>query len=84
MPRGTKFTAEEIGKMNAYKNCGWSNRAIAKEIHRSHIGVAKVLKLGSKYVSKVRSGRPPVITDRQKRAIIHEASTKNLSASAIR
>lgn len=84
MPRGKTFSSEEIGQIMAYKECGWSNRAIATKINRSHVGVANVIKLGPLYGKTTRSGRPPIITVRQKREIIREASLKKLSASEIR
>lgn len=84
MPRGKTFSSEEIGKIEAYRECGWSIRAIAKKLKRSHFGVANVIKLGENYGKKIRSGRPPIITARQKREIIREASSNKLSASEIR
>lgn len=76
MSRGKSFTIQEIGKIQAYKECGLSTREIARQVQRSHIRVANVLHLGASYGKTRRPGRTPMVTSRQKRDIIRKASSK--------
>ena len=46
MPRGKQLTPEEKAVITAYKEIGWSNRAISKKIKRSPSVIDNFINLG--------------------------------------
>jgi len=84
MPRGIKLNEEEKGQIKAYRDCGISNRQIAKKINRSLTVINNFVKLKQNYGKIKRTGPVPKITPREKRSIVTTASKKKLSASKVR
>lgn len=84
MPRGKKLSDEERAKIDAYRESGLSCRQIAFKLHRSPSVVEKYVKRPELYGIKKRSGRPPTITDREKRKIIRLAAIEHKTASEIK
>lgn len=83
MGRAKPLSTEERGKITAYKECGLSNREISRRLKRSSTVIDNFVKLGQNYNSKKSTGRPQVLTDREKRAILRVASNSALSARGI-
>lgn len=84
MPKGTILTDEERGKIDILKEEGYSLREIARRIGRSRDAVTNYIRLGSKYATKKRPGRPSYLTDRDKRRMIHLAVNSKLSSAKIK
>ena len=84
MPRGKQLTPEEKAVITAYKEIGWSNRAISKKIKRSPSVIDNFINLGQFYGKQKRSGRKSSIIKRQKGQIIQVAKEKNLTSTQIK
>lgn len=84
MPRGTHLTTEEKAIIRTHKEHGLSNRSIATKIGRSPTVVSNFLNLGENYGSARRSGRPSLLSAREKNVISHEARRNKLNAGQIR
>lgn len=84
MSRGKQLTAKERGKIDAFKQEGYSNRQVAKKIKRSHSVVDNYLKLGDKYGIKKKTGRKSTITPLTKKRIFQLASEKLMSSGKIK
>ena len=84
MPRGTQLTQFEQGRIQGLKDAGISNREIARQLNRSHKVINNYVKNPSKYASKVRTGRPKILSPRDHRLIIQKASNSSLSINQIR
>jgi transposase len=84
MPRGKTLSDVEKGQVLAFKECGYSNRSIAKQLNRFSDVINKFINLGDKYGTNKRSGRKPTLTDRDKRHIVRQASSKNVFATEIK
>lgn len=76
MGRGKKLGTEEINKIITYKDCGLSNRAIAKKINRSPKAINNYLKLKGNYGENYKNSDKGKIKIRDKRAIIRCAVQK--------
>jgi hypothetical protein len=64
MPRGSKLSEYEKGRIYGFKANGVSNRQIAKAINRSANLVYVYVKNPRKYNSKLRKGRPRKLSPR--------------------
>lgn len=84
MPRGKTLTSEEIAKIEVYKELGISNREIAKKLNRSRCLINNYIRKGKNYGTLKRPGRPPLVTQRQKREIKRVIHDENLSARNIK
>ena len=84
MPRGKQLTPEEKAVITAYKEIGWSNRAISKKIKRSPSVIDNFINLCQFYGKQKRSGRKSSITKRQKGQIIQLAKERNLTSTRIK
>ena len=73
MPNTTQLSEFEKGQIIAYKKCGKSEREIARKINRSKAVFYIFLKNSKEYGIKKRTGKPPTLTMRQKRAIANRA-----------
>jgi IS30 family transposase len=83
MPRGSHLTEREKGLIQAYHECGWSQRQIANTINRSQKVVQHFLANPVAYGTQRRSGRPSKLTPRDRRRIINAASNSTLSTRQI-
>jgi len=83
MGRARPLSMEEWGKIKTFKECGLSNRKISRRLKRSSTVVDNFVKLGQNYNSKKSTGRPQILTDREKRVILRVASNSALSARGI-
>jgi IS30 family transposase len=83
MGRAKPLSNEERGKITAFKECGLSNCKISRRLNRSSTVIDNFVKLGQNYNSKKSTGRPQVLTNRKKRAILRVASNSALSARGI-
>jgi transposase len=83
MGRAKPLSNEKRGKITAFKECGLSNREISRRLNRSSTVIDNFIKIGQNYNFKKSTGRPKVLTDREKRAILRVASNSALSARGI-
>lgn len=83
MGRRCSLSLVEQGKIYAFKKCGKSNREIGKLLNRSHNVVNNFLRLRNAYGSKKSSGRPSKVTPRQRRTIVKELKSGNMSLSSL-
>jgi len=83
MPRAVALSEIEKGKILAYHDSGMSNRAIAKKIGRHHKVIGTFLKNPDEYGTKKISGRPSVLSPRDKRRILTHASNSTDSCNKI-
>ena len=84
MPRGKQLTAFECGQINAYHKENKSIRQISLLINKSKNVISNYLKDPENHGKKVRSGRPPKLTNRDKRKILRLASNKTISRQQIK
>ena len=84
MPLALSLSDIEKGQIIAYHDSGMSNRAIAKKLGRSHNVINCFIKNPDRYGTKKRSGRPSVLSPRNKRRILAHASNSMDSCSKIR
>lgn len=84
MGRAKPLTAEEKGRINAFSECGLSNRRIASKIGRSLNVVNNYLRNQSGYGKNMKGGTYKATTEADRRAIIRTASNSHESASKIR
>lgn len=84
MPRGTTLTIEERAKILAYRDSGKKIREIAAKLNRNKKTICNFLKDTDNYGKNLRSGRPPIIDNRDIRAIKRLAVNKSISPSQIR
>ena len=83
MPRAVALSDIEKGKIIAYHDSGMSNRAIASKIGRHHKVISTFLRNPDEYGTKKPSGRPSVLSPRDKRRILTHASNSTDSCSKI-
>ncbi|KAK9680285.1 Transposase [Popillia japonica] len=83
MGRQKCLTAEEIGKIKAFHQEGYSARAIARKIGRSHQVVSGLIKDPENYGKRFKGRTKFVTTDRERRAILRAASNSALTARQI-
>jgi len=67
MGKSKQLLKEERGKIMAFKECSLSNREISRRLKRSSMVIYNFVKLGQNYNPKMSTGRPQVLTDREKR-----------------
>lgn len=85
MPAGKKLTEEEKVRIETLKDhTKLSNRQIASRISRSEKVIRNFLKNRTEYGRKKASGRPPKLSNPQKRALIRTASNSLKSSGALR
>lgn len=84
MPKGTQLSDSEKGKIVAFRECGLSGWEISKRIKRSKTVVYNFLKNPGMYGMKKRTGRPEILTRRQKRRIVRRACEKKETANEVR
>lgn len=83
MGKGKAFSAEERRLISSLRDDGFSCRQIARHIKRSFSSVAKFLRFGPEYGTSRSTGRPPVLSPREKRHILRQASNSSLPAKVI-
>lgn len=84
MGRGKILTAEERGKILAYRDSNLSTRQIAEKIARSQSVVCHFLKNPSNYGNNMKTPNRQTVTPCEKRRILREASNSMCSAVNIR
>ncbi|RWS16918.1 hypothetical protein B4U79_05623 [Dinothrombium tinctorium] len=75
MPASSHLSEREIGQIIAFREAGLSLREIRSMINRSKDAVAHVLADPDNYGKRKRSGRPPKLTPRNKRAILNATNS---------
>lgn len=84
MAKGSKLSEMEKGKIDAYRDVGQSNRAIAKLLGRSPTVVDNYVKDPDNYGKKKARGSRKKMSDRDTRRICREASNSTKSCSQIK
>lgn len=84
MPLGRPLSEFEKGQITEKKRDGTSNRQIAIELGRSRSVINNFVNDPDGYGTKPHSGRPPLISDRDKRQILREASNSSKSCAEIK
>lgn len=84
MPRGTSLSVNERTKILNLRLKGETIRSIALKTNRNKCTINNFLKNPEEYGRTKRSGRPPKLTDREKRQIKRLAVNKKISPSQIR
>lgn len=79
MPKGKVLTEKEKGLIEGYRRDKHGIREISRRIRRSHTVVINYLKDPAKYGKTKRTGRPPKLSVRDRRAIIRTASNSSIS-----
>lgn len=83
MPRGSKLSEFERGKITALDEEGFCVTEIAKKLSRSRHVVTNFLSNPAEYDTKRRGGPKPKLSDRDRRVIIKNASNKSTSCSQL-
>lgn len=83
MPRAPQLSQREQGKIDALHEKGLSNRQIAKKLKRSSTAIDNYVRAPHLYGIKKRTGRKPILSDREKRHIVKTASNRQVSSSQI-
>ena len=85
MPRGLPLSELEKGQIIAYHDSEISNRAIAEKLGRSHDVIDRFLKNPASYGTKKPSGRPSVLSPRNRRRILaHASNSMDSCAKSVR
>lgn len=84
MPKGKALSELERGRIDILKEEGMSLRRIATRIGRSRDAVTNYLRLGTRYATKKRPGRPSSLTERDKRQMKRLAVESKLSATQVK
>lgn len=84
MPKGKELSGHEKGQIDALHSEGRSLNYIAKFVRRSKCVVRNYLRDPDSYGTKQKSGRPPKVTARDKRAILKAASNSTKSCNQIK
>jgi len=74
----------EKGQITAFKDAGLSHREIASRLTRSPKVINNFIKLGINYGARKSSGRPPLLTLRDKRAVLKHVSNNCVSISEVK
>jgi IS30 family transposase len=82
MGRGKRLTAEDIGSIKCLREEGYSNREIARRIHRSAKVVNNFVQDIENYGKKYRGGT--ATTARERRIILREASNSIITFRKIK
>jgi transposase len=83
MGRGKRLTAEDIGSIKCLREEGYSNREIARRIHRSAKVVNNFVQDIENYGKNYRGGIQTATTPRERRAILREASNSIITPRKI-
>jgi len=83
MPRNKRLSTFEKGQIVAHHANCWSVAAIARELERSRGVITAFLRDQKAYNKRNAGGRPPTLTEADKRRIIREASNGELGAAGI-
>ena len=84
MPLARQLSDFERGQISALHAAGRSHRQIAEQIGRSKCAVTYYLANQENHGKIKRSGRPPKVTARNRRAILRTASSTGLSSRKIK
>ncbi len=84
MPRGLRLSEFERGQITELDKSGCSLREIARRLQRTVGVVRNYLADPVKYGSKHSSGRPKVLSERDRRVILQLASNSRSSINKIR
>lgn len=84
MPKGPKLSEYEKGQIQALHANGSNVSQIARQIHRSRDVITKFLNNPQEYGTKKSTGRPTVVTPRNKRRIINAASNSTIGVRQIK
>lgn len=84
MPRGKLLTSEEKTSINAYRDMGCSNRAIAIKINRSRTLINNYINLGEDYGKNHPQGGRQKLTKRQRSRLMRSAAKEFSSAAQLR
>lgn len=84
MGRGKRLSAEEIGRIKALHEEGYSNRNIAGRINRSSRVVNNFVRNMENYGKNYRGGIQTATTERERRNILREASNSCCTARKIK
>lgn len=84
MPRGTILSSSEQANLDLMKQMGVSIQEMSKRIGRTRSCIRRYLQDPRYYGTKSSSGRPRLLTARDERAIVKEASNSMVSAKEIR
>ncbi|CDF34675.1 unnamed protein product [Chondrus crispus] len=83
MPRNTRLTTFEKGQILVHHSNCISLSAIARELGRSRTVVTNFLRDQKRYNRKNAGGRPPKLTEADKRRILREGSKGDLGSAGI-
>lgn len=83
MPRATRLTAEEQSRILELAGQGQSQRQISAALHRSRCVIQRFLQNPQGYGRHNAGGRPPKLSDRDRRAIRRLASREGSTAATI-
>ncbi|RLO02624.1 hypothetical protein DYB28_013968, partial [Aphanomyces astaci] len=83
MPRGSRLTAEEVGKAKAFSSLGKSNRWIAKELGRNEKAIRNLWKQSEPQNKSKKPGRRQVFKRRDVRRIFRLAIHKQQTSRKI-
>ena len=81
MSHSTQFSEYERGYIHASRKDGKTFGEIAKDLNRSAAGVRQFIQ---RKVSRKRTGRPSIISEKERRLIIRTAADPGLSSEKIR
>lgn len=84
MGRITGLTDIEKGKILALKSQNWSANKISQEIHRSRHVIQNFLRHPQTYGKNKSTGRPSVLTARDRRRIIRVSSNQSISVGQVK
>ncbi|CAO4366948.1 unnamed protein product [Caenorhabditis nigoni] len=83
MSRGQLLTDVEKASIDAFKTAGWTNRAIARKLNRSHDCINRFTRSRNLNNQRKRSGPAPKLDSRAKRSIVRVASNSLKSCNDI-
>jgi transposase len=83
MDRGKRLTAEDIGSIKCLREEGYSNREIARRIHRSAKVVNNFVQDIENYGKNYRGGIQTATTARERRTILRDASNSTITPRKI-
>jgi len=83
MGKGRSLTCDERTSISSYKECGLSNREIAKKINRSATVIDNYLKNSENYGKNYKSGGNSKLSTRQKSHILLSAARGKVNAAEI-
>jgi transposase len=84
MGRIKRLTAEEIGSIKCLREEGYSNREIARRIHRSVKVVNNFVQNIENYGKSYRGGIQTATPERERRTILREASNSTMTQEKLK